>query len=115
MFDGLSLDSFAPLDDSAGPAEVGIGERHVVQALMVALVMGSIRRTLRSDPQGRRQEVVFQEDAVLRGLVPTLNLALGLRVERGTAPLALRAMIDFAQKKDADEVTSPCRASLGGM
>jgi hypothetical protein len=32
MFDGLSLDSFALLDEGCRPAEVDIGGRHVVQA-----------------------------------------------------------------------------------
>ena len=31
------------------------------------------------------QEVVFQQDAVLEGLVPALDLALGLRVIRRAA------------------------------
>lgn len=36
MFDGLSLDPFTLLDDGFGPAEVGIGRSHIVQALVVA-------------------------------------------------------------------------------
>jgi hypothetical protein len=32
-----------------------------------------------------KQEVVFQQDAVLQGLMPSLDLALGLRVVRRTA------------------------------
>ena len=39
MFDGLSLDPFALADGGLGPAEVGISGRHVVQALVVALVI----------------------------------------------------------------------------
>ena len=39
MLDGLSLDPFSPWDDGLGPAEVGIGGRHVVQALVVARVI----------------------------------------------------------------------------
>jgi hypothetical protein len=34
MFDRLSLDPFTWLDDGWSPAEVGIGRRHVVQALL---------------------------------------------------------------------------------
>ncbi len=34
------------------------------------------------------QEVVFQQDAVLQGLVPALDLALGLRVKRRAANVA---------------------------
>ena len=40
-----------------------------------------------------RQVIVFQQDAVLQGLVPTLDLALGLWV-RGTDPDAIFYSID---------------------
>ena len=39
MFDGLSLDPFAQFDDCRCPAEVGIGGRHVAEALVVTLVV----------------------------------------------------------------------------
>ena len=39
MFDGLSLDPFALFDDGRCPAEVGVGRRHVVQALVIMLVV----------------------------------------------------------------------------
>ena len=39
MFDGLSFDPFTLLDDGWRPAEVGIGGRHVVQALVVSAVV----------------------------------------------------------------------------
>ena len=39
MFDGLSLDPFSSFDDGRRPAEVGIGGRHVVEALVVTLVV----------------------------------------------------------------------------
>ena len=39
VFDGLSLDPFALFDDGLGPAKVSVGGRHVVQALVVALVI----------------------------------------------------------------------------
>jgi hypothetical protein len=34
MFDGLSLDLFTLFDDGSGPSEVGVGRRHVSQALI---------------------------------------------------------------------------------
>jgi hypothetical protein len=46
MFDGLSLDPFPPFDDGAGPAEVGVGGRHVIQALEIALVVTSLNRLM---------------------------------------------------------------------
>ena len=42
MFDGLSLDPFALFDDGLGPAEVGVGGCHVVEALVVAPVVAGI-------------------------------------------------------------------------
>src|SRR3546814_1512421 len=39
MFDGLPFDPFALFDDGIGPAEVGVGGRHVVQALVVTSVV----------------------------------------------------------------------------
>ncbi len=39
MFDGLSFDPFTLLDDCLGPSELGIGGRHVVQALVITLVI----------------------------------------------------------------------------
>ena len=78
MFDGLSLDPFALFDDGAGPAEVGIGRRHIVQALVVALVVVVLDERFDLTLQVARQEVVFEQDAVLEGLVPALDLALGL-------------------------------------
>jgi len=39
MFDGLSFDPFALFDDGFGSAEVGIGGRYVVQALVIAVMV----------------------------------------------------------------------------
>ena len=88
MFDGLPFDPFAQLDDGLGPAEVGIGGRHVVQALVVAPVIVVLDE--RRDPafEVSGQEVVLQQDAVFQRLVPALDLSLGLRMERGAANMA---------------------------
>lgn len=39
MFDGLSFDPFTLLDDGLCPAEVGVGRRDVVQALVITLIV----------------------------------------------------------------------------
>ncbi len=66
MFDGLPFDPFALFDDGIGPAEVGVGGRHVVQALVVTSVV--IMLDERFDPglEVAGQEVVFQQDAVFK-------------------------------------------------
>ena len=81
MFDGLPFDPFALLDDGCGPAKVGVSGRDVVQAHVLALVVIVFDEGLDLGFEIAGQEVVFQEDAVLQGLVPALDLALGLGME----------------------------------
>ena len=65
MFDGLSLDPFTLFDDGWGSAEVGVGGRHVVQALVVTLVVVVLDEGLDLGLEVAGQEVVLQQDAVL--------------------------------------------------
>ena len=95
MFDGLSLDPFTLFDDGLGSAEVGIGGRHIVEALVVALVVVVFDERFDLGFKVARQEVVFQQDAVLEGLVPALDLALGLGMERGAAHMAHALRFDI--------------------
>ena len=83
MFDGLSLDPFSSMDDGRGSAEVSISGRYVFQALVVAPVVIVLDERLDLLLQVTGQEVVLQEDAILQGLVPALNLALCLGMEWG--------------------------------
>ena len=76
MFDGLPFDPFTLLDDGWRPAEVGVGGRHVAQALVVTLVIVVLDEGLDLALEVAGQEVVFQQDAVFQGLVPALDLAL---------------------------------------
>ena len=59
MFDGLSLDPFAQFDDCRSPAEVGVGRRHVGQALVVSLVIVVLDEGLDVGFEVAGQEVVF--------------------------------------------------------
>ena len=79
MFDGLSLDPFTLFDDGGRPAEVGVGGCHVFQILVIPLVVLVLDERLDLDLKLAEQEVVFQEDVVLQGLVPALDVALRLR------------------------------------
>ena len=98
MFDGLSLDPFALFDDGFSPSEVGIGGRHVVQALVVTLMVVVFDEGLDLAFEVSRQEVVFQQDAVLQCLVPALDLALGLRVEGRAAYMAHAPCLDIVRQ-----------------
>jgi len=59
MFDGLSLDPFSLFDDGFGPAEAGIGGRHIVQALVIALVIVMLDERLDLAFEVTGQEVVL--------------------------------------------------------
>ena len=93
ILDGLSLDPFTLFDDGGCPAEVGVGGRHVVQALVVTLVVVVLDEGLDLGFEFAGQEVIFQQHAVFR-VVPALDLALGLRVHRGAAHVAHFARLD---------------------
>ena len=77
-FECLSFDPFAPLENGFVTSEVDVRRRDVVQALVEALMVVVVDEgfDLRFEITG--QEVVFEQDAVLQSLVPTLDLALGL-------------------------------------
>ena len=85
MFDGLSFDPFTLFDDGRRPAEVGVGGRHVAEAFMVSAVIIVLDEDLDLGLKVTGQEVVFEQDAVLEGLVPALDLALGLGMIGRTA------------------------------
>ena len=88
MFDGLPLDPFSLFDDGCSPAEVGVRGRHVAQRFVVTPVIVVFDERLDLGLKIAGQEVVFQQDAVFRGLVPALDLALRLGMERRTAHVA---------------------------
>src|SRR4051794_23648629 len=85
LLDGLSLDALAFLQDGLTTIEVDIGRSEVVQALLVTPVVVVIDEG--SDPRLERagQAGVLEQDAVLQGLVPALDLALGVQVTGCTA------------------------------
>ena len=80
VLDGLFLDLFSPFDDRGVAPEVGVGGCDVANALMVTLVVVMIDEGADLVFEIARQVVVLQQDPVLQGLMPTLDLALDLRV-----------------------------------
>ena len=78
MFDGLPFDAGPLAQDVGGSAEVGVCRRHVAQALVVAGVVVVLDEEADLLLKVAGQEVVFQPDAVLQGVMPALDLALGL-------------------------------------
>ena len=88
MFDGLFFDPFSLFDYGGCPAEVGIGRRNVAQDFVIALVVVMLHERLYLGLQVPWQELVFQQDAFVQGLVPAFDLAWCLRMEGCAAHMA---------------------------
>ena len=80
VLDGQFLDLFRPFDNGGVPPEVGVGWCDVIDALVVAEFIVVIDEDADLVFKVTRQEIVFQQDLVLEGLMPALDLTLGLRV-----------------------------------
>ncbi len=83
--DCLFLDLLSHLQDLCPSAVIDIGWCVFVQALVVTTVVIEIDKHTDQAFQIAGQEVVFQENPVLHGLMPAFDLALGLRVMQYTA------------------------------
>ena len=105
-FDGLSFDPFSLLQDSLTAPEVDVSGRKVLQALMIAAVIVVIDEGVDLLPEIAGQIVVFQQDAVLQGLVPAFDLALGFRVIRRAARMIHLLIFQPIGQLSAD-VTGP--------
>ena len=80
VLDSQFLDLFSPFDDGGVTPEVSVGGCDVANALMVTLVVVMFDEGADLVFEIAGQIVVLQQDAVFQGLMPTLDLALGLRV-----------------------------------
>src|SRR5882757_2379269 len=77
-----TLDVQAFCEDGLSSPEVDISRSEVVEALVIADVVIVRDEGVDLPFEITGQIVVVQQDAALQGLVPTLNLTLGLRVIR---------------------------------
>ena len=105
-FERLSFDPFPLLQDGFVSPEVDVRRCDVVQALVVALMVVVIDEGFDLGFEITGQEVVFQQDAVLQGLMPTLDLAWGLRVIR-CATRMLHALVLEPFSQFARDVAGP--------
>ena len=81
ILDCQFLDHFPFPENVFVTSEVDVCRGDVVQALVIAVVVVVIDEDTDLLLQLAWQVVVFQENAVLHGLVPTFDLALSLRME----------------------------------
>lgn len=72
-FERHLFDPFPLFQNGFIAAEVDIGRCDVVEALMVALAIVVVDEGFDLGFEVSGQEVVFQQDAVLQGLVPALH------------------------------------------
>ena len=80
FLDSAVFDFCFPFDDGCVSPEVGTGGRDVVDALGVAVVVVMIDEFRDAVFEIAGQVVVLQQDPVLEGLIPTLDLALCLEM-----------------------------------
>ena len=78
LLDGQFFDLSPSLDDGVFPTEVDVGGSEVGEAFVVAVVVVVHDEGTDAGLKIARQIVVFQQDAVLQGLMPTFDLTLGL-------------------------------------
>ena len=98
ILDCLFLDLFPFSENVFVTSEVDVCRSDVVQALVIAVVVVVIDEDTDLLLQIAWQVVVFQENAVLHGLVPAFDLALRLRMERSaTNVLHLLLLHPFSQ------------------
>ena len=85
--DCLFLDLLSHLQDFGATAVMDVDRGEVAEAIVVPVVGVVLDEGTDLAFQIAGQKVVLQQDAVLHGLVPELDLALGLRMMRCTADM----------------------------
>ena len=78
LSDSVSFDPFTFEQDGLAASEVDVGRSEIVEALVVSAMIVVLDEGRDLGFEVFLEEVVFQEDAVLQRLVPTLDLALRL-------------------------------------
>ena len=83
--DSGQLDAFAFCEDRLRSAKVDVGRCDVFDALMIAGVIVVLDEGVDLPFEISGQIVVVEQNAVLQGLMPALDLSLGLGMIRGAA------------------------------
>ena len=85
QFDGVAFDPFSFQKDGLAFAEVDVGRSEVGDALVVSQVIVVGDEVADPGFEIAGQVIVLKQNAVLEGLMPSLDLALGLRMARGAS------------------------------
>ena len=89
--DSLSFDPFSLFQDGLSPSEVDIGRVPIIDALVITVVVVVIHEGFNAGLKISGEEVVFQQDSVLQGLVRTVQSCPGfgddkVRPRHGSCP-----------------------------
>ena len=96
--DCLLLDPFSSQEDFLSPSEVDVSRSEIAQTLVVPVVIVMLNEVANLGFQVFPEEVVFQQNPVLQGLMPTLDFSLCLRVAWSAMDLLHSLVIQpFAQ------------------
>ena len=87
VLDGFALDALTLQQDDLPPAEIDISRGQIVQALVVSAMVIVLDKGFDLGLKRAWQVVIFQQDAVLHGLVPALDLSLRLGMGRRAADM----------------------------
>ncbi len=82
LVDGVAFNPFSLQQNGLTASEVDVGRSEIVEALVIAPMVVALDEGGNLGFEIAGQEVILEQDAVLQGLVPALNLALGLRMTR---------------------------------
>ena len=85
MLDALAFDAVTFGQDVFGATEVGVRRGHVVEALVIAAMVVVLDEGADLCLEIAWQEAILQQDPVLQGLMPALDLPLGLGMIRRAA------------------------------
>ena len=100
-FKHLSFDPFPLLQDGFASSEVNVRWCYVFKALVVSPVVVVLDEGFNLSFKITGQKVVFQQNAVLQGLMPTFDFGLSLEVVRCASrmlhALALQSLSQFSR------------------
>ena len=88
-------DLLSPFDDGLIATEVNICRCQIPEALMITAVVVVLDELPELMLKITRQEVVFQQDAALKGLMPSLDFALCLGMVWRTADMFHALVIEI--------------------
>ena len=102
LFDGFAFDPFPFQHDDVAAPKVDVGGSEIADAFVVAAMVVVLDERRDFPLEITRQEVVFQQDAVLQRLVPAFDLSLGLGGWQG-APRVCSMPLSESQAARSDE------------